>query len=137
MDKITMKQRIQYLYYRLRYELQSPLFKQCSPLFKQYTLSDVLCLVALFLITLAFVYTCLIVGIKAWRLFIFYLLFWQTHKAMKQCKLSAILNIRTSCLVMLKKHNIENWKIRLVIFAVIVNYFSTKNKSFINGEWIW
>lgn len=57
MDKITMKQRIQYLYYRLRYELQSPLFKQ-------YTLSDVLCLVALFLITLSFVYTCLIVGIK-------------------------------------------------------------------------
>ena len=57
-NKITIKQRLQYLYYRLRYELQSPLFKQ-------YTVLDVLCLVALFLITTAFVYTCLIVGIKA------------------------------------------------------------------------
>ena len=56
-NKITVKQRLQYLYHRLRYELQSPLYKQ-------YTFSDVLCLVALFLITLAFVYTCLIVGIK-------------------------------------------------------------------------
>ena len=56
-NKITLKQRLQYLYYRLRYELQSPLYKQ-------YALSDVLCLVGLFLITLAFVYTCLIVGIK-------------------------------------------------------------------------
>ena len=54
-NKITVKQRLQS---RLRYELQSPLFKQ-------YTLSDALCLVALFLITLVFVYTCLIVGIKA------------------------------------------------------------------------
>ena len=54
-NKITLKQRLQS---RLRYELQSPLYKQ-------YTLSDVLCLVALFLITLSFVYTCLIVGIKA------------------------------------------------------------------------
>ena len=54
-NKITLKQRLQS---RLRYELQSPLYKQ-------YTLSDVLCLVGLFLITLAFVYTCLIVGIKA------------------------------------------------------------------------
>ena len=57
-NKLTIKQRLQYFYYRLRYELQSPLYKQ-------YTLSDVLCLVALFLITLTFVYTCLIVGIKA------------------------------------------------------------------------
>lgn len=56
-NKITLKQRLQYLHCRLRYELQSPLFKQ-------YTFSDVLCLVALFLITLAFVYTCLIIGIK-------------------------------------------------------------------------
>ena len=55
-NKITVKQRLQYLYYRLRYELQSPLYKQ-------YILSDVLCLVALFLITLTFVYTCLIAGI--------------------------------------------------------------------------
>lgn len=55
-NKITIKHRLQYFYYRLRYELQCPLYKQ-------YTLSDVLCLVALFLITLAFVYTCLIVGI--------------------------------------------------------------------------
>ena len=56
-NKITLKQRLQYLHYRLRYELQSPLYKQ-------YTLLDVLCLVGLFLITLTFVYTCLIVGIK-------------------------------------------------------------------------
>ena len=54
-NKITLKQRLQS---RLRYELQCPLYKQ-------YTFSDVLCLVALFLITLTFVYTCLIVGIKA------------------------------------------------------------------------
>ena len=56
-NKITIKQRLQYLYYRLRYELQSPLYKK-------YTLSDVLCLVALFLAILIFVYTCVIVGIK-------------------------------------------------------------------------
>lgn len=55
-NKITFKQRLQYLYYRLRYELQSPLCKQ-------YTLSDVLCLIAVFLTAALFIYVCLVLGI--------------------------------------------------------------------------
>ena len=55
-NKITFKQQLQYLYYRLRYELQRPLYKQ-------YTLSDVLCSIAVFLTAALFAYACLVVGI--------------------------------------------------------------------------